>query len=164
MKVVLVSGAVALLVSLLGTPMFIRLLVRRNYGQFIRQDGPTAHFTKRGTPTMGGVVIIAATVLGWLATIPVTGRIPTASEFLLIFLMVGMGLVGFLDDFIKISRQRSLGLSPMGKIIGQGVVGIVFSVLVLQFENSRGVTPASTAISFLVTRILTSPSQGLGLE
>ncbi|ACV08727.1 phospho-N-acetylmuramoyl-pentapeptide-transferase [Jonesia denitrificans] len=148
MKVVLVSGAVALLVSLLGTPMFIRLLVRRNYGQFIRQDGPTAHFTKRGTPTMGGVVIIAATVLGWLATIPVTGRIPTASEFLLIFLMVGMGLVGFLDDFIKISRQRSLGLSPMGKIIGQGVVGIVFSVLVLQFENSRGVTPASTAISF----------------
>ncbi|WP_029068834.1 phospho-N-acetylmuramoyl-pentapeptide-transferase [Jonesia quinghaiensis] len=148
MKAVLVSGGVALIVSLLGTPMFIRLLVHRNYGQFIRQDGPTAHFTKRGTPTMGGVVIIAATVIGWLVSLPVTGRVPSASELLLLFLMVGMGLVGFLDDFIKISRQRSLGLSPMGKIAGQGAVGIIFSVLALQFENSRGLTPASTALSF----------------
>lgn len=55
---VLVSAGTALIVALFGTPLFIRLLVKRNYGQFIRQDGPTAHFTKRGTPTMGGVVII----------------------------------------------------------------------------------------------------------
>ncbi|WP_435299879.1 phospho-N-acetylmuramoyl-pentapeptide-transferase [Timonella sp. A28] len=149
MIAVLVSAGVALIVSLIGTPMFIKLLVHKNYGQFIRQDGPTAHFTKRGTPTMGGVVIIGATILGWLASIVVSGRLPTASAMLLLFLMTGMGLVGFLDDYIKISRQRSLGLSPRGKIIGQGIVGIAFSVLALQFENGFGLTPASTKISFI---------------
>ncbi len=149
MIAVLVSAAVALIVSLVGTPLLIKFLVHKNYGQFIRQDGPTAHFTKRGTPTMGGIVIILATLLGWVASMVVSGRGPTASASLLIFLMAGMGFVGFLDDFIKISNQRSLGLSPKGKIIGQGIVGIVFSVLALQFSNARDVTPASTKISFI---------------
>ncbi|HEY8717282.1 MAG TPA: phospho-N-acetylmuramoyl-pentapeptide-transferase, partial [Pengzhenrongella sp.] len=64
MKAVLISGGLSMVLALLGTPLFIRFLVRKQYGQFIRQDGPTAHITKRGTPTMGGVVIILATVLG----------------------------------------------------------------------------------------------------
>jgi phospho-N-acetylmuramoyl-pentapeptide-transferase len=63
--------------------------------------------------------------------------------------MVGMGFVGFLDDYIKISKERSLGLSPRGKIIGQGIVGIAFAILALQFENRNGLTPASTRISFI---------------
>ncbi|UFU05124.1 phospho-N-acetylmuramoyl-pentapeptide-transferase [Ruania halotolerans] len=148
MIAILVSGALALTVSLLGTPLFIRFLVRRNYGQFIRQDGPTAHFTKRGTPTMGGVVIIVATLVGYVFANMVTGNMPSASGLLLLFLMVGLGVVGFLDDFIKISRQRSLGLSPAWKIVGQGVIGVAFSVLVLQFPNARFRTPASMEISF----------------
>ncbi|WP_159621867.1 phospho-N-acetylmuramoyl-pentapeptide-transferase [Ruania rhizosphaerae] len=148
MIAILVAGAVALVVSLLGTPLFIRFLVHRNYGQFIRQDGPTAHFTKRGTPTMGGVVIIVATLVAYAFSNVVTGNLPSASGLLLLFLMVGLGVVGFLDDFIKISRQRSLGLSPAWKIVGQGVIGVVFSVLVLQFPNERFRTPASTEISF----------------
>ncbi|WP_154793663.1 phospho-N-acetylmuramoyl-pentapeptide-transferase [Occultella kanbiaonis] len=148
MIAILASGAVALIVSLFGTPLFIRFLVHRNYGQFIRQDGPTAHFTKRGTPTMGGVVIIMATLIAYAFANVFAGSRPSASGLLLLFLMVGLGVVGFLDDFIKISRQRSLGLSPKWKIIGQGVVGIVFSVLVLQFPNDRWRTPASTHISF----------------
>ncbi len=149
MTAVLVGASVAMLVSLLGTPLFIRFLVRRNYGQFIRQDGPTAHFTKRGTPTMGGVVIIGATLAGYAAATIVAGRLPRASGLLLLFLMVGLGFVGFLDDFIKISRQRSLGLNARWKIIGQGVVGITFSILVLQFPNERLRTPASTQVSFI---------------
>jgi phospho-N-acetylmuramoyl-pentapeptide-transferase len=149
MIAVLVSGAVALIVSLVGTPMLIKLLVHKNYGQFIRQDGPAAHLTKRGTPTMGGIVIIAATLCGWIASFFVQGRLPTASAVLLVFLMVGMGFVGFLDDYIKISKERSLGLSPRGKIIGQGIVGIAFAILALQFENRNGLTPASTRISFI---------------
>jgi phospho-N-acetylmuramoyl-pentapeptide-transferase len=149
MTAVLVGAAVAMLASLLGTPLFIRFLVKRQYGQFIRQDGPTAHLTKRGTPTMGGVVIIGATVLGYLAATIVAGRLPRASGLLLLFLMIGLGLVGFLDDFIKISRQRSLGLSARWKMVGQGVVGIAFSVLVLQFPNENLRTPASTQISLL---------------
>lgn len=149
MIAVLVSGAVALLVSLIGTPLLIKFLVHKQYGQFIRQDGPTGHFTKRGTPTMGGIVIIGATILGWVAAMVASGRLPSASSTLLIFLMTGMGVIGFLDDFIKISKKQSLGLSPKGKIIGQGIVGIVFAVLALQFENKDGVTPASTRISFI---------------
>lgn len=149
MKAVLISGGVSMVAALLGTPLLIRFLVRRRYGQFIRQDGPTAHFTKRGTPTMGGVVIIVATILGWLAGLLLTGTAPSASAILVLFLMAGLGVVGFLDDFIKISRQRSLGLSPAAKIVGQGVVGITFAVAALQFPNARFRTPASTHISFV---------------
>jgi len=149
MRAVVFAGSFSLILSLLGTPVFIRYLVRHEYGQFIRQDGPTAHYTKRGTPTMGGVVIIGATVVGWLAAHAVTGRVPGVSAMLVLFLMVGLGIIGFLDDYIKISRQRSLGLSPRWKFIGQGVVGIVFSVLALHFANGSGLTPASTRVSFI---------------
>jgi phospho-N-acetylmuramoyl-pentapeptide-transferase len=148
-KAVLLSGGVAMMVALFGTPLFIRYLVRKQYGQFVRQDGPTAHFTKRGTPTMGGVVIIAATVLGWAAALLLTGTKPSVSAVLVLFLMTGLGLVGFLDDFIKISRQRSLGLKARWKIVGQGLVGVIFAVAALQFPNAQFRTPASTKISFI---------------
>ncbi|WP_341360640.1 phospho-N-acetylmuramoyl-pentapeptide-transferase [Georgenia sp. M64] len=149
MMAVLIAGAVALVLSMGGTPLFIRLLVAKNYGQFIRQDGPTAHFTKRGTPTMGGVVIIAATVLGYATANLATGRLPNASGMLLLLLMVGMGFIGFLDDYIKISRQRSLGLDERSKIVGQAVIGVGWAVLALQFPNENFRTPASTEISLI---------------
>jgi phospho-N-acetylmuramoyl-pentapeptide-transferase len=149
MRAVLISGGLALILSLLGTPLLIRYLVRKQYGQFIRQDGPTAHFTKRGTPTMGGVVIILATLLGWGGASLVTGNLPSASAVLVLFLMTGLGIVGFLDDFIKISRQRSLGLRARWKILGQGLVGVAFAVAALQFPNQNFRTPASTQISFI---------------
>ncbi|HEY0189241.1 MAG TPA: phospho-N-acetylmuramoyl-pentapeptide-transferase [Cellulomonas sp.] len=146
---VLVAGGVAMVVALLATPLFIKFLVTKQYGQFIRQDGPTAHYTKRGTPTMGGVVIIGATLIGWAVAAVVSGQLPSASSVLVLFLMTGLGVVGFLDDFIKISRQRSLGLRARWKIIGQGLVGITFAVLALQFPDSALRTPASTSISFI---------------
>ena len=65
MTAVLTAGFIALLFSLLVTPFYANWLVKRQYGQFIRQDGPTAHYTKRGTPTMGGVIIILAIIIGW---------------------------------------------------------------------------------------------------
>ncbi|HYQ76972.1 phospho-N-acetylmuramoyl-pentapeptide-transferase [Cellulomonas sp.] len=146
---VLVAGGVAMVVALLATPLFINFLVNRQYGQFIRQDGPTAHYTKRGTPTMGGVVIIGATLIGFGVAALVTGNLPSASALLVLFLMTGLGVVGFLDDYIKISRQRSLGLSARWKIVGQGFVGITFAVLALQFPDATLRTPASTSISFI---------------
>jgi len=148
-RALLLAGGLSMLIALLGTPLFIRFLVRKQYGQFIRQDGPTAHFTKRGTPTMGGVVIIGATVLGWAGALAVTGTLPSASAVLVLFLMTGLGLVGFLDDYIKISRQRSLGLKARWKILGQGIVGVTFAVAALQFANEKFRTPASTRISFI---------------
>jgi phospho-N-acetylmuramoyl-pentapeptide-transferase len=146
---VLVAGGVAMVVALLATPLFINFLVAKQYGQFIRQDGPTAHYTKRGTPTMGGVVIIGATLVGWAVAALASGNVPSASAVLVLFLMTGLGIVGFLDDFIKISRQRSLGLSARWKIVGQGAVGITFAVLALQFPDATMRTPASTKISFI---------------
>jgi phospho-N-acetylmuramoyl-pentapeptide-transferase len=146
---VLVAAGVALVLSLLGTPVFIRWLVRRGYGQFIRDDGPTTHKTKRGTPTMGGVVIVASTLLAYAVAHLVTLDAPTASGLLVLLLMAGLGVVGFLDDFIKISKQRSLGLRSLPKLLGQGGVAVVFAVLALQFPNDNFRTPASTRISVI---------------
>jgi phospho-N-acetylmuramoyl-pentapeptide-transferase len=151
----LIGSAMALVLALIGTPLFIRLLVKKGYGQFIRDDGPTAHHTKRGTPTMGGAVILASVVaayglthlLVWLMNPDSQG--PSISGLLLLFLAVGMGLVGFLDDFIKISKQRSLGLNAKAKIILQTAVGVIFAILALNFPNEAGRTPGSTAISFV---------------
>ncbi|MDU0968585.1 MAG: phospho-N-acetylmuramoyl-pentapeptide-transferase [Actinomycetaceae bacterium] len=142
-----VAVVVSLVVSLVGTPIFIQFLRRREYGQFIRQDGPTAHLTKRGTPTMGGVVIILATVLGWGASTLVRQQAPSVSALLLLFLFCGLGLIGFLDDFIKISKQRSLGLKPWSKILGQGLVGTLFALGCMTRPDERGNRPASTMIS-----------------
>jgi len=148
-KAVLIAAAWALLVSLFGTPMFIKVLVRRSYGQFIRDDGPTSHHTKRGTPTMGGAVIIGGSLSGYAVAHLATSTPPTMSGLLVLFLMAGLGLIGFLDDYLKISRQRSLGLRSREKLIGQAVVAVIFAVLALQFPNSRFRTPAVPFVSFV---------------
>lgn len=147
MRAVLFSSSISLMLALFGTPLFIRFLVKHGYGQFIRDDGPTSHHTKRGTPTMGGAVLIGATAAGYLLAHLLVQRPPTMSGLLVLFLMAGLGLVGFLDDFIKISRQRSLGLRSVEKLVGQSLVAIVFALLALQFPNERFRTPASTYIS-----------------
>ncbi len=118
MKAILLGGGLALVFSLLGTRAAIPLFTQLGYGQEIRDDGPTSHHTKRGTPTMGGVVIIASAVLGYFLADLITQTEPSASALLLLFLFVGMGVVGFLDDFIKISKQRSLGLRSKAKMVG----------------------------------------------
>src|SRR5690349_15515184 len=109
---VLLAGGIAMAVSLLGTPFFTRYLVRRQYGQFIRDDLAHHHY-KRGKPTMGGAVIIGATVIGYGAshlvllgvsasgTIAVTPGRLSLSALLVLFLLLGMGLVGFMDDYTK---------------------------------------------------------------
>jgi phospho-N-acetylmuramoyl-pentapeptide-transferase len=148
-KAVLIAAVVALVGALFGTPMFIKFLVRQGYGQFIRDDGPTSHHTKRGTPTMGGAVIIGSSLAAYALAHLVTATPLTWSGVLVLFLMTGLGLVGFLDDYIKISKQRSLGLRSGEKLAGQTLVAVVFAVLALQFPNSKHRTPASTYVSFV---------------
>jgi len=148
-RTVLIAAAVSLVVSLFGTPLYIRFLIARAYGQFIRDDGPTSHHTKRGTPTMGGAVIILAALAAYAGAHLITLRPPTVSGLLVLFLMSGLGLVGFLDDFIKISKQRSLGLRSGPKLLGQSFVSVAFSVLSLHFDNRSFLTPGSTRISFI---------------
>jgi len=147
MIALLLGAAFALFFTLLMTPVFIRLFVRLGWGQFIREDGPQSHHTKRGTPTMGGIIIILGSVLGYFFGHIVTGERITLSALLVLFLMVGLGIVGFIDDFTKTRKQRSLGLGGWAKIAGQVIVATVFAVLALSFPNANGQTPASTMIS-----------------
>jgi len=149
MRQVLIAGSIALVFALFGTPVAIRLLVRQGYGQLIRDDGPTSHHIKRGTPTMGGAIIILGTLLGYVGTHAVTLRDMTASGLLVLFLMTGLGLVGFVDDYIKVAKQRSLGLRASAKLIGQSIVAVAFAVLAVHFPDANGYTPASTEISFI---------------
>ncbi|MEZ5086142.1 MAG: phospho-N-acetylmuramoyl-pentapeptide-transferase [Tessaracoccus sp.] len=146
---ILLAGGLSLIFTLVGTPLLIKFLIRRQYGQFIREDGPTSHHVKRGTPTMGGVVIVTAAVLAYFLTHLLRWQPPTLSAVLVLGLMVAMGFLGFMDDWSKISHERSLGLTPRGKLIGQFLIGGVFGFLALNFPNERGLTPASPAISFL---------------
>ncbi|MBO0843086.1 MAG: phospho-N-acetylmuramoyl-pentapeptide-transferase [Nocardioides sp.] len=151
MRAILLSGAIALLLSLLGTRFAIKQFTRLGYGQEIREDGPTTHHVKRGTPTMGGVAIVSSAVIGYFAAKLLTGDAPTASAYLLIFLFVGMALVGFLDDFIKVFMQRNLGLRGRAKMIGQTIIAVVFGAFAINpdLANHAGVTPASSQLSFI---------------
>jgi len=138
-----------MLLALFGTPAVIRVLRRQGYGQPIRVEGPKTHETKRGTPTMGGAVMVVATLVGYVVGHEVTDDPMSASGLLILFLMAGLGLVGFIDDFIKISRQTSLGLRSGAKLAGQMVVGAVFALEVLQHPDGFDLTPADAHLSFL---------------
>ena len=120
MKAVLIAAVVSLVIALFGTPMYIRFLVRKGYGQFIRDDGPTSHHTKRGTPTMGGAVIVGSSLAAYAIAHLVTGGSPTVSGMLVLFLMTGLGLIGFLDDELRpgdvvlFKSSRDAGLRLLG--------------------------------------------------
>jgi len=148
MRAILLAGGLALIFTLLGTRVAIRVLVTKGYGQLIRDDGPTTHHTKRGTPTMGGLVIIISVLLAYALAKLITQDLPSWSGILLLFLLVGLGTVGFVDDYIKVAKQRSLGLRSKAKMAGQTIVAVVFGWLALTRPNDRGYTPASNAISF----------------
>jgi len=145
----LVAGAVALIVTLIGTRFWIHFLTKRAYGQFIRDDGPTAHHVKRGTPTMGGVILIVGILFGYAVSHLVRWQPVSVSGLLILGLMAGMGLIGFIDDWLKISHSRSLGLGAATKFFCQVVVGAVFAILAIQFPDFRQVTPASENVSLL---------------
>jgi phospho-N-acetylmuramoyl-pentapeptide-transferase len=149
-KTILVSAAVAMVLALFGTPLAIRVFRRRGYGQLIREEGSVPkHQTKRGTPTMGGTVIVVATLVGYLAGHELTKEPMTWSGILVLFLMAGLGGVGFIDDFLKIWRQTSTGLRSGAKLVGQGIVGAVFAVEVLRHPDNFDLTPADAHVSFL---------------
>jgi phospho-N-acetylmuramoyl-pentapeptide-transferase len=149
MRALLLAGGLGLIGTLLGTRVAIVVLAKQGYGQLIRDDGPTSHHTKRGTPTMGGLVIILAVIVAYFGAKLILLDPVSASALLLLFLFAGLGAVGFVDDYIKIVRQRSLGLRSRAKFTGQTIVAVIFGYLSLQFHDSRGNGPASSAISFI---------------
>jgi len=145
----LVAAATSMVFTLLLTPLFAKAFRRLNLGQFIRADTPTAHVLKRGTPSMGGIVFISASVIGYFLGKLVAREQPSASALLVILMMVGLGFVGFIDDFLKVRRRNSLGLAGPYKILGCIIVAIVFAVLALTHRDAHGMTAASSFISFV---------------
>ncbi len=125
MTAVLISAGTALLVSILATPLLIRWLRTHGIGQQIREDGPGHHLVKAGTPTMGGLAIMAAALVGYLAAHVKT--VFTERGLLAMLAIGGAALVGFADDWIKVRRQRSLGLNKRAKVAGQLLIGIAFA-------------------------------------
>ncbi len=128
------AAAIAIAVSLVGTHLLINWLTRLRIGQPIREDGPQGHLTKAGTPTMGGVAIVAGAGLGWLVS-DFFGGTYTRRGILVIALMAGAGLVGLVDDWLKVSQARNLGLSARTKFLGLTVVSIIFVVCVMRFTH-----------------------------
>ena len=149
MLTLLVAGAIAMVLSLFVTPVFARFFRAVGWGQFIRDDGPQEHHVKKGTPTMGGIVIIFSTVVGYFVACFLTGSSIELPPLLVIFLMVGLGAVGFVDDFMKIRRKNALGLNGYLKVLGQVVVAVAFGFLATSFPDKNGLTPATTHISVL---------------
>ena len=148
MRAILLGGALAAVCALLGTRFAIGWFTRHGFGQPIRDDGPTTHHVKRGTPTMGGLVILVSATAAYLAATISTGRLPSASAWLVLLLFFGCGAVGFLDDFLKVYTQNNQGLSSRAKMAGQTLVALGFGVLATQFfADDRDVTPASQYLS-----------------
>jgi phospho-N-acetylmuramoyl-pentapeptide-transferase len=144
-RAILVAATVALLASLIGTPLVIRFFRRRGYGQLIREDGPQAHLAKRGTPTMGGTAIILAALVGYFAATLTFGPPRSPGGLLAMGVFTAMGVVGFLDDWIKIRRNRSLGLTKTAKFLGQAGTAVAFAV------GAQYVAETSTHLSFIGT-------------
>ncbi|MFI5838424.1 phospho-N-acetylmuramoyl-pentapeptide-transferase [Catenuloplanes sp. NPDC051500] len=145
MRAVIIAIGVAFIVSLLCTPIGIRVFTALKAGQPIRTIGPATHMGKKGTPTMGGVVFIIATVIAYVAghaaltTLPdqqIAQDTPTITALVLLGLFVFCGAVGFLDDFIKVRKRNSAGLSARGKLIGQMLIGGIFGVVALYFPSA----------------------------
>lgn len=167
MRAVIVAIFVAFLISLFATPIAIKVFTRLKAGQPIRAEGPVMHQGKKGTPTMGGVVFIVATVIAYVAghvaltTLPdrqIAQVEPTITALVLLGLMVFSGAVGFIDDFLKVRKRNSAGLNKRGKLLGQILVGAVFGVIALVFPSTmtdasgaatNTETVGSTTLSFI---------------
>jgi phospho-N-acetylmuramoyl-pentapeptide-transferase len=145
MIALLVGAGFALFFTLFLTPVFARLFRRIGWGQFIRDDGPQSHHSKRGTPTMGGIVFIVGSGLGYVVGHLVARSPLTLVGLMVFFLMVGLGIVGFIDDYLKTRKQRSLGLTGWAKIAGQVVVASAFAAIALNFPDEHALTPVGVA-------------------
>jgi phospho-N-acetylmuramoyl-pentapeptide-transferase len=132
-QVALYTLVVAFLITVLLSPFFIPFLRRLKFGQSIREEGPKSHQKKSGTPTMGGLMILTALLL---ATFIVSTKVSELSikTYLLLFVTLGFGLLGFLDDYIKVVMKRNLGLTSKQKLVGQIIIAGIFFVVYKQME------------------------------
>lgn len=130
---VFLSVVLAIVVTIVLMPVWIRFLRRVHIGQQVRADGPESHLVKQGTPTMGGVIMLIAVIVCAL----LVGK-PTPETFVLLAATVLTGCLGLIDDASKVVKERSLGLTPKAKLIGQFAISLAF---VLVAVNMLGISP-----------------------
>ena len=130
----LIAGVVALVISILIAPRLIGYLRTRAYGQHIREEGPQHHFVKAGTPTMGGLVILVALAVAFLALSHYT-----TNALLVFFVTLGCAAIGFLDDAIKLTHKRSLGLKGRWKLVLLAVITVVVGIVTERREFATDV-------------------------
>lgn len=143
MIALLLAAATSLALALFGTPLLIEALHARGIGQLIQEDGPQGHHTKAGTPTMGGIAIVGSALGGYLIAHIRPGTLPFSRPGMALgMLILGLALVGFVDDYLSVVRRQNTGLNKRGKTAGQLVVATGFVLLALHWVD------ASTHLSF----------------
>ena len=146
---IIASILVSFFIVVVTAPMIIPFLRRLKFGQSIREEGPKSHQKKTGTPTMGGVMIIVSVVLGSLISHRfVVGTFFSKEWILLMVVFIGFGILGFIDDFIKVVLKRNLGLTSIQKLIGQLVVSVLFYFLLLGTDLDTTLLIPGTDILF----------------
>lgn len=143
MMVMLFSLGVSFLIAVILGPLLIPMLRRLKFGQQIRDDGPQSHLKKSGTPTMGGIIIMLAATIAFLRFADKTPQF-----WILLIASLGFGLVGFLDDYIKIVFKRSLGLTAKQKLLGQLIFSVIVCVLLYNMNHSTEIFLPGTKWSF----------------
>src|SRR5919198_3132372 len=163
---VLIAGILAMVIAIVAGPRFIRFLRAREYGQHIREEGPEHHVVKQGTPTAGGLLIIAAATISFLALSRYT-----ANALTVFLVMIGCAAIGFLDDYIKLTRARSLGLPGRWKLFFLALItgGVAYVTNHKHYDTSvyipvvNGKLPLSYAWYGLLFLIIAGAANGANL-
>ncbi|GIP25175.1 phospho-N-acetylmuramoyl-pentapeptide-transferase [Paenibacillus sp. J23TS9] len=142
-QLLLLTIGVSFILAVIAAPLLIPLLRRMKFGQQVRDDGPQSHLKKAGTPTMGGVVIILAFTLSFLKF-----SVINTDFYVLLVATLGFGLIGFLDDYIKIVFKRSLGLTARQKLFGQLLFSAIMCILLIQNGHDTAIHVPGTSWSF----------------
>ncbi len=136
---------IAFIITLILGPIVIPMLKRLNIGQNIREEGPKSHLSKSGTPTMGGIIIVIALLITVL-----TSGILNKDIYVLLLSTLGFGLIGFIDDYIKVVKKRSLGLNALQKIIGQ----VILAVILALYQSKTSALGTKLIVPFLENQYL----------
>src|SRR5690625_4034337 len=134
-SVLVMTIAIGFLITVLLSPIFIPFLTHLKFGQTIREEGPKSHMAKAGTPTMGGIMIVISIVVTSMIMVKKVNFGSIGYElWLLLFIILGYGLIGFLDDFIKVAMKRNLGLTSKQKLFGQLFIAIIFYFMLRKYD------------------------------
>ncbi|WP_163530411.1 phospho-N-acetylmuramoyl-pentapeptide-transferase [Halobacillus ihumii] len=147
--ILFITMALAFAITVVISPIIIPFLRRLKFGQKIREEGPQSHQKKSGTPTMGGVMILIGITLTTLAiTFWFLPEAEVVKVFIVLFVLLGYGLLGFLDDYIKVAKKRNLGLTSKQKMLGQIVIAVVVYWMLVQNDFPTYITLPGTSFEF----------------